>query len=266
MNNRYALVTGASSGIGEALAVELAKDNYNLVLIADHEDKLRRSAENLREAFPNLEVEAAAHDLTYSESAGNIFRELHSRGIEIDTLVNDAGVGQSGPFAETPIGRDIEMIRLNIEALIRLTKVFLPPMLSRNSGRILNVGSIAGFQPGPLLAVYHATKAFVNSFSEALAEELKDTGITVTALCPGPTDTAFFERADMEDSTIVRKGHLMDPSEVAAGGYQALKDGERTYIPGVSNKALTFARRVIPKSLQAKINKKLYESEEERPD
>ena len=154
------------------------------------------------------------------------------------------------------------MLRLNVEALVRLTKLFLPAVLARNRGKFLNLGSVAGFQPGPKLAIYHATKAFVVSFSEALAEELDGTDVTVTCLCPGPTATHFFARAQMEETWIVRHGSatMADPKDVAAKGYQALKNGERIYIPGVSNKGLTFTRRVTPKSLQAKLHEKLYEA------
>ena len=144
-----------------------------------------------------------------------------------------------------------------------MTKLFLRAMIARNSGKILNVGSVASFQPGPLLAVYHASKAYVLSFSEAVAEEIKDTGVSITVLCPGPTDTDFFRKAEMEDSRIVESGMLMDADAVAKVGYDALMAGDRVAIAGFTNKVMTFTRRFIPLSLQAKINKKFYEVSEE---
>jgi short-subunit dehydrogenase len=259
----FALVTGASSGIGRALAEEAAKDGFNLILVSGDEGKLKEAENDLRQAYPHLKVLSYAKNLATENGPKNIFDEIKREGIKIHTLINDAGVGHNEPFRDYGIDIDLNMIRLNIEAVVSLCKLFLQETRSSNEGRILNVGSIAGFQPGPLLAVYHATKAFVNSFSEALGEELKDTKITVTCLCPGPTDTEFFDRAEMDDAKIVQKGPIMDPKKVAEAGYQAMKDGERTYIPGFTNKALTFMRRVMPKSMQAKMNKKMYESVEE---
>jgi uncharacterized protein len=151
------------------------------------------------------------------------------------------------------------MIRLNVEAVIHLTKLFLRPMLLRGRGRILNTASVAGFEPGPHLAVYHASKAFVLSWSEAIATELQDTGITVTALCPGPVDTDFFPKADMVESRAFQEAKVMAPQEVARAGYDAAMRGERVVVPGMMNKALVFSRRLMPESAQAKLNEKLYE-------
>jgi len=262
MNSQTVLITGASSGIGKALARQFAIEGFDIVAVASNAAKLSLAAGELRAVHP-VEIIEIVKDLTQSTAPQEIYDELRARGITIDVLVNDAGIGQGGPFSESPLDKDIEVIRLNVEAVTRLTKLFLNDMLVRNSGRILNVGSVAGFQPGPLLAVYHATKAYVNSFSEALAEELKDTNITVTLLCPGPTDTDFFQRADLEDSRIFESGMLMEPEEVAEIAYDALMDGERVVIPGMSNKVMTFTRRLMPLGMQAKLNRKFYEIREE---
>ena len=179
--------------------------------------------------------------------------------MRVDILVNNAGHGQKGKFWEIPIERDLSILRLNVEAPLRLTKLFLKPMLARGGGRILNVASVAGFEAGPNFAVYHASKAFVLSWSEALAEELENTNITLTALCPGPTDTDFFEKADMVDTRAFQKANLMPPQPVAEAGYKGLMSGDRIVVPGAMNKAMVFSRRFLPKAAQAKMNEALYE-------
>lgn len=257
-----ALITGASSGIGKALAHKFAEHNYNLVLVAEMATELSRAAQELREKYP-VEIVEMPKNLTDEQAPREIYDNLSRRNIEVDILVNNAGVGQKEKFHESDIEKDIYMIRLDIEALLRLTKLFVKDMVSRGSGKILNLGSITGFHPGPLLAVYNASKAFVISFSEALADELEDTGVTVTVLCPGPTDTNFFNRADMENARILQDGVVMKPDKVAEIGYKALIEGERVVVPGMSNKILTFARRLMPKSTQATLNRKLYEVKEE---
>lgn len=253
-----ALITGASSGIGKALARIFAQHGYRLVIVAEDASALSSTARELRSAY-SAEVTELPHDLTQDQAPREIYDQLTDQNIEVDVLVNNAGVGQKEKFHETDIEKDLYIIRLNIEAVVRLTKLFLPDMVKRKRGKILNLGSVAGFQPGPLLAIYHASKAFVVSFSEALAEELKGTDVSVTALCPGPTDTYFFDRADMEDTRIVQEGKAMDPNKVAEIGYKALINGERIVIPGLSNKLLTFTRRLMPKSMQAAIHRKVYE-------
>jgi hypothetical protein len=177
----------------------------------------------------------------------------------IDILVNNAGLGFRGKFWEIPLEDQMSIVRVNIEAMMRMTYLFLPPMISRNRGRVMNTASIAGFEPGPLLAVYHASKAFVLSFTEALATELEETGITVTALCPGATDTDFFPKAGMVETKAFQKGPVMAPQEVAETGYAALMKGDRTVVVGGSNKAMVFARRFMTEGAQAKMNKKFYE-------
>ena len=176
---------------------------------------------------------------------------------KIEILVNNAGVGQKGKAWEIPLEEDLSMISLNVEAVLRLNKAFLPHMVSRGRGRILHTASVAGFQPGPGYAVYAATKAFLLSYSEALATELEKTGVTVTALCPGPTDTDFFIKADMLQTRAFQEAQLMAPQDVAEAAYKALMAGDRVIVPGAINKALVFTRRFLPESAQAKLQKAL---------
>ena len=258
MNSETALITGASSGIGLHLAHEFARHGHPLILVAPVESELREVGAQLK-AATGIDAVVIAKDLEQSDAAQEIYDDLQSAAVSVDILVNNAGKGQNGKFWETPLERDIEMIRLNCEAMIRLTKLFLPPMLRRGSGRILNVSSVGGFEPGPLIAVYHATKAFALSWSESLTTELADTGVTVTTLCPGPTDTDFFIKADMMDTRAMQQANVMAPQPVAEAGYKALMDGERIIVPGVSNKIMTFARRLLPVAAQAKQMQKLNE-------
>jgi short-subunit dehydrogenase len=193
------------------------------------------------------------------DSAQEIFDELQAAGMAVEILVNNAGHGFRGNWWQIPVEQDISMVRLNIEAVLRLTKLFLPPMLQRGRGRILNTASIAGFEPGPLLATYHATKAFVLSWSEALAIELEDLPITVTALCPGATDTDFFPKADMMATRAFQGPNVMAPQDVARAGYEGLMAKELFVVPGGMNKALVAARRILSEGAQAKLNQKFYE-------
>lgn len=254
------LITGASSGIGLALAREFAKHGHPLVIVAPVRAELEDIAAKLSSEF-GVSVHPIAKDLSTESAANEIYDDLINRGVSIDILVNNAGLGQRGRFWETPLDRDVEIVRVNVEAVVRLTKRFLPAMIERRRGRILNTASIAGFQPGPLLAVYHASKAFVLSWSEALATELKDaeTGVTLTTLCPGPVDTDFFPKADMVDTKAFQKGNVMGPQEVAETAYAALLKGERVIVPGGINKAMVFGRRMMPESAQARMNEKMYE-------
>jgi short-subunit dehydrogenase len=255
-----ALITGASSGIGLALAREFARHGHPLVIVAPVQAELDDIAARLRAEF-GVTVHPLARDLSTAAATDAIFDDLLDAGIAIDILVNNAGLGQRGNFWETPLDRDVEIIRVNAEAPIRLTKRFLPAMIARRHGWILNTASIAGFEPGPLLAVYHASKAFVLSWSEALATELKDadTGVQLTTLCPGPVDTDFFPKADMIDTNAFQKGNVMAPQEVAAAAYEALMKGERLIVPGGMNKMMVAGRRMMPISAQARMNEKMYE-------
>ncbi|MCR6655324.1 MAG: SDR family oxidoreductase [Opitutus sp.] len=256
--DKTVLVTGASSGIGYELAREFARNGHDLVLVAPSETELNTIAEDFIRDH-NIDVTVVAADLRESEAPDEVFDQLEASGIEVDILVNNAGFGARGKFHEITLEKDIGMIRLNIEAVVRLTKLFLPPMLERGHGRILNVASIAGFEPGPMLAVYHASKAFVLSLTEALATELEDTGVTATALCPGPTDTDFFPKAGMVETNAFQKANVMAPQEVATLAYPALMRAERVFVPGAMNKAMVFARRISPIGAQAKMNEKMYQ-------
>lgn len=258
MSTQTALITGASSGIGLHLAHVFAAHGHPLVLVAPVESELEVVAFQLRKDH-NIDVGVIASDLEQPNAAQDLFTELNEAGIKIDILVNNAGKGFRGKSWEIPLEHDLAMLRLNIEAPLRLTKSFLPAMIQRGAGRILNTASIAGFEPGPLLNVYHSTKAFLLSWSEALAVELEGTGVTVTALCPGPTDTDFFQKADMMAVRGFHKGQLMAPQEVAKAGYDAMVAGELFVVPGSMNKAMVAARRVLSVSAQARLNQKLYE-------
>ncbi len=253
-----ALITGASSGIGLHLAHEFARHGHPLILVAPNQIELDAVAEDIRLTH-DVAVQGIAADLEVFDSAQRVFDKIQERGVKIEILVNNAGHGYRGKFWEIPIERDLSMIRLNIEAVLRLTKLFLPPMLERGHGRILNTASVAGFEPGPWLNVYHASKAFVLSWSEALATELKETGVKVTALCPGPTDTDFFPKAGMENVRGFQKSDVMAPQEVARAGYEGLMKEDLFVVPGMMNKALVAARRVLSESAQASMNEKFYE-------
>ena len=267
MNSERALITGSSSGIGLHLAHEFAQHGHPLVLVAPAQEELDRIAAELRSQH-GVEVRAIARDLEQPDSAQEIFDELSRDVVDVHILVNNAGHGFRGKSWELSIEQDISMVRLNIEAALRLTKLFLKPMLQRESGRILNTASVAGFEPGPLLNVYHATKAFMLSWSEALSVELEGTGVSVTALCPGPTDTDFFPKAGMIETRAFQKASVSAPQDVAKAGYEGLMKEELFIVPGGMNKALVAARRVLSETAQAKLNQRFYEdvplSEHER--
>lgn len=264
--SRTALITGFSSGIGKALSRQFAKDGYDIIGVARDRSKMEDTVRELEREF-GIEVNLIQKDLAKDGAAKEVYEEVKGFNRPIDILVNDAGVGQHGKFVDIPYERYAHLIHLNVISLTHLTRLFLEDMVKRDHGRILNLGSVAGFQPGPLLAVYHATKAYVVSLSEALATELEEMNskVTVTCLCPGPTDTDFFSRADMEETNVVHHKDklMMPPEEVAEGAYKALMDGERIFIPGTMNKVSTFIRRVIPKSLQSKSQMKFYEHHKE---
>ena len=255
---KLALVTGASGGIGYELAVILARDGHDLVLVARRADKLAALAERL-ELDHGVRVRVIAKDLARPEAAAEIHEMLAAEGLAVDVLINNAGIGLLGKFAETGIESDVEMLRLNVESPTLLTRLLLPSMLERGSGRILNVASTAGLQPGPLMAVYYATKAYLLSLSEALANEVAGTGVTVTALCPGPTETSFSSHAGSEQSRLF-KGPTMDARTVAEAGYAALMAGKPVVIPGVRNRLLAFGVRLAPRRVVTQISRRMNES------
>jgi uncharacterized protein len=251
-NRQTALVTGGSGGIGLELAKVLARHEFDLVLIARKRDALEAAAGQLEGKFA-VKAHVFAADLRRPEAPQAIFDFLSNENIPIEILVNNAGIGLGGEFADTAVQRELDMIQVNISALTHLTKLFLPPMIKRHSGKILNVASTAAFQPGPLMAVYYATKAYVLSFSEALSEELRNAGVTVTALCPGPTQTDFAEAAEMTNSRLFQTFGVADPAEVAKYGFDAMMHGRRLAIPGFRNKIIAQANRIAPRSLSAKL-------------
>ncbi len=253
-----ALVTGASSGIGLELATLLARNRHDLVVVARSRERLEAIARGLTEEF-GVSVAILALDLARPETPAAIARELGDRGLAVDILVNNAGFGVFGPFAQTPLTRELEMIEVNVAAPTQLTKLLLPGMLERRRGRILNVASTAAFQPGPLMAVYYATKAYVLSFTEALANELDGSGVTVTALCPGPTITEFQKQAGVAQSRL-RSILVMDAPQVARAGYEGMMRGRRLVIPGAGNRFFVEALRVTPRRLVTAIARRIQES------
>ncbi|MGG3467450.1 SDR family oxidoreductase [Neobacillus pocheonensis] len=246
---KTALITGATSGLGFEFVRLFAKDGYNLVLVARNDKKL----EEIKRTYPNLEVTAISKDLSIHGAAKEVFDEIETRGIDIDVLVNNAGFGLMGKFEELNFQKQLNMIQLNISALTELTYYCLQKMKQKNSGRILNVASTAAFQPGPKMAVYYATKAYVLSFSEALVEELSGSNVTVTTLCPGPTKTNFGAVASVEGTKMFSRAMASDL--VAKQGYEALKSGKRVIVTGGFNKAGALGAKFMPRSLAAKIAK-----------
>ena len=240
------LITGASSGIGLELARRFAADKSNLILIARTRDALEKLAEELRRDH-NISVHVLCADLARAESPTQIFSELQGRGITVDVLVNNAGFGLHGEFVELPLRRQMEIISVNISALVELTGLFLPGMVERNRGGILNVGSVAGFLPGPHMAVYYASKAFVMSFSEALHEELRGTRIHVTNLCPGPTESNFSNTARSHHTRKV-SAKKMSAVEVARIGHADFRRAAPFSLPGAGNKILSLAPKFLPRA------------------
>ena len=257
--NSWALVTGASDGIGYELAKLFAQDGYNIVAVARTEDDLQKVATEFTQQH-GVKVEVISKDLFGENSAKELYDEVKSRGIEVEVLVNDAGQGVYGLFADQDIERQIKIIHLNVVSLTRLTYYFLKDMLARNSGKILQLASIASETPGPYQAVYHATKAYVLSFTEALISEVKDTAVTLTALQPGATNTDFFNKADMQDSKAVQdKSKLSNPADVARDGYKALFKGDDKVVSGTKNKIQTAMGNLMPNTVLADQVKKQQE-------
>ena len=260
-NKKYALVTGATSGIGFELAKLLAQDKYNLVIAGREQMSLDQTANELSKY--NIEVVSIVKDLFNHDSPFQLYQEIKEKGIEIHVLVNDAGQGQYGEFVDTDIDREIDIIQLNIISLVVLTKHFLKDMVSRGSGKILNVASVASKIPGPYQSVYHGTKAFVHSFTEAIRSEVKESGITVTSLLPGVTDTDFFHKADMENAKIIKEGKKADAADVAKDGFDALMNDKDMIVSGFMNKVQVAMSNVTPDSMVADKTKKQQEPADE---
>ncbi len=248
MSRKLAVVTGASGGIGLELAKLLARHGDDLVLVARSADRLQALAVELAHAH-GIAARALPADLADPGAPTVLHDRLREAGVEIHVLVNNAGFGDSGPFAESDLRNALEMLQVNVTALTHLTRLFLPAMVRRRAGRIMNVASVAGFLPGPLAAVYYATKAYVLSFSEALACELEGSGVTVTALCPGPTDTGFQARAGVDHSFLFRRLRVTDAATAARAGYRALLQGRRVAIPGLPNRFLARSVPFVPRGI-----------------
>ena len=253
-NRKTALITGASSGIGFELAKLFAKDGYNLALVGRNREQLMKIQEEFQKEY-NIKVKICPKDLSISDTPELIFQSLRAEMIDIDILVNNAGFGWLGSFAEMDITDALGMLQVNIIALTQLTHLLLPQMIKRNEGKILNVASSAAFQPGPFMATYYASKAYVLSFSLALAEELKGTNITVTALCPGPTATNFGKRAGFNNEKIFGGVLTKDAQTIAMAGYKGLMKGKPLVIPGFLNWLGTQIVRFLPRTLPGKFIK-----------
>jgi short-subunit dehydrogenase len=253
--HKTALITGASSGIGKALAYHFAQDGYQLVLAARGVARMQALADDLQKQF-KVVVTVVGADLETNDGAAQLHADIKARGMVLSALVNNAGYGAFGEFKDSALTSELAMMQLNMNSVVVLTKLFLPDLLATR-GKILNTASTAAFQPGPYMAVYYATKSFVLSFSEAIASELEDTGVTVTALCPGPTASGFQDKADLGHSALVKGKKLPTSEEVAALGYRAMQRGQRVYIPGFMNWAMAQSVRITPRNLATQVVKTL---------
>jgi short-subunit dehydrogenase len=259
-SNQTALITGASGGIGYELAKLFARDHHNMVLVARSADKLAQVAKELQ--TQGVTVKTIALDLAEPPAPKFLFDQLQREAIAIDILINNAGFGAFGEFAQMPEQEILGQIHLNVTALTELTRLFLPPMLQRRSGRIMNVASTAAFQPGPLMAVYYATKAYVLSFSEAIANELRNSGVTVTCFCPGATHTGFAKRAGTENSRLFKQVGAMPAEKVALDGYRALMEGRGVAIPGAHNWVVAQSVRFAPRRMVTAVSRWIAEKVE----
>ena len=253
-----ALITGAASGIGYELACIFAAKKYDLVLVDRNEFKLLEIAIDFKEKFHIL-VKTIVKDLSVPAAASEIFTELQQDGIKVSVLVNNAGFGTYGLFNETNLITELEMLQVNLVCLTHLTKLFLKDMVKQGKGKILNVSSAAAFQPGPLMAVYFATKSYVLSFSEAIANELENTGVNVTVLCPGATVSAFHERTGMSNSNLLKSKNMMDAKTVAQMGYDGLIRGQTIVVPGLVNKIFASIVGFFPRSWVIKVVRTMQE-------
>jgi hypothetical protein len=257
-DRKTALITGASSGIGLELARIFAREGHNLVLVARNGDRLRQLASELEKAHGTRSL-ILATDLTEPGAAAYVLDQTTRAGLQLDVLVNNAGFGQYGLFAENDLEDCLRQIQLNITTLTHLTRLYLPGMIERKSGGIMNVASTAAFQPGPLMAVYFATKAYVLHFSEALANELHGSGVTVTCLCPGATATEFHKRAKATGQRLLKLG-AMDARTVAEDGYRAMMAGKPVVISGFKNWLVAQSVRFSPRRMVTAIARKIQES------
>jgi short-subunit dehydrogenase len=255
MAKETVLITGASSGLGMELAKLFAADGSDLVLVARREERLIELADELKSEH-GIEAHVLPKDLSKKSAPKEIFSHLNKENIEIDVVVNNAGFGNKGQIADLGTDLQLDMIQVNLVALTHLTRLFITGIIERGYGGILNVGSLAGFQPGPNLAVYYATKAYVLSFTEALAEEISNPNIKISCLAPGPVKTEFGEKSDLEDSLLFKMS-LMEMEPVVKAGYEGFRKGQTIIIPGLKQQIVPFLNRFTPRLLVRKIAKKL---------
>ena len=249
------LITGASSGIGREFSKLFAEKGYRLVITARREKNLAE----LKKMYPENNVEVIPCDLGSEAGAEYLYNEVKKRSIKVDILINNAGFGLFGEFYETDIEKEKKMIDLSVKALVELSKYFLQEMLDRNSGRILNVASIAAFQPGPYMSVYYASKAFVLSFSEALRNEVRNTGVCISVLCPGPVETEFEKSSELTKSKLFSKLKPVTAEKVAYAGYRGLMKNRAVIIPGFFNRAAITAGTFVPTGIKVNIARKIQE-------
>jgi len=254
-----ALITGASTGLGREFARLCARDGYDLVLIARSLRQLEQVAAEIRQNT-NRTVRVIEKDLSIPEAAREVFDEVTAAGLNVEVLINNAGFGLVGHFWELDEAQQIQMVQLNIGALTHLTRLFLPAFVQRHSGKVLNVASTAAFQPGPLMAVYYATKAYVVSFSEAVHNEARRHNVTVTALCPGPTRTEFDKRAGATNTKLFKSKNTMDAATVARIGLVAMRAGKPLVIAGRINTVMAFLTRFAPRQLTASMARRFQEA------
>lgn len=258
MNHSLALVTGASSGIGLEFSRVLAEKGHDLILVARSSEALEALAKSIRQEF-GREVMVVAMDLSLPDSGKKLFKELENKGLIPEILINNAGFGDYGFFHECDLDKQMRMIDLNVRSLTELTHLFGSRMVERKSGRIVNLSSTAAFQPGPLMSVYYATKHYVQAFSVALANEWKAYGVTVTSLCPGPTESGFQQAASIHESPLVKGKKLPSSREVALYGYEAMMKGKVIAVHGFKNRILASMSRVSPWVISAAVARKLQE-------
>jgi uncharacterized protein len=254
--NKTALITGASSGIGLELAKVHASKGDNLILVARSIEKMQTLKSELENSF-KISVHLIKKDLSVQNAAKEVYDEVKQKNIVVDYLINNAGFGDYGMFYETSWEKELAMISLNITALTQLTKLFVIEMVARKSGKIMNIASTAAFQAGPTMAVYFATKAYVLSFSEAIQNELDGTGITVTALCPGATESGFMDAANVGESKLFKGRKLPSSKEVAIYGYQAMMEGKTVAIHGFMNRIMAVSAQLFPRKMVVKMTRNI---------
>ena len=257
MTNKTALITGASKGLGMEFAKIHASNGGNLVLVSRSGDDLLLLKKELKAKHTTIKVEVIAKDLTLPNSAIEVYNTVKEKNIKVDYLINNAGIGEFGFFVDTNWERNAQMIDLNIKVLTHLCHLFLPDMMARKQGKIMNISSTAAFQPGPMMAVYFASKSYVLHLSEALNNEVKGSGVSVTAFCPGPTNTHFMEDSKMNKSKLVKNTKLASSHSVALSGYRAMMNTKAVQIHGFWNKALAVSVRFVPRKWVVSLSRKM---------